>query len=210
VRASALGTIGLAALVAACETRLPTAPEIEEMDVAAAEAQAKQFVLVASKDGKVTYIVDGKQVSAAEARALGGDRIARMEMVRAQAGEGAEFRVTTRMTGASAGDEHAADRVHIVGNISLDTPGKGRQIILESTQAGGKETHRLLPAGGHFPGLLFIDGVLTEPFRMSTMNPDNIEKIEVIKGPAATKLHSDPKAANGVIRITTKAAAMKR
>ena len=209
-RACALGTIGLAALVAACETRMPTAPDIEEMDVAAAETQAKQFALVASKDGKVTYFVDGKQVSAEEARALGGDKITRMEMVRAQTGEGAEFRVTTRMTGVSAGDEHAADRVHIVGNISLDTPGKGKQIILESTQAGGTETHRLLPAGGDFPGLLFIDGVLAQPSLMRTLNPDQIEKIEVVKGAAAAKLHSDPKAANGVIRITTKAGATKR
>lgn len=208
LRASALGTLGLATLVAACETRMPSAPEIEAMDVAAVETQAKRFEIV-SKDGKVTYFVDGKQVSAAEARALGGDKIARMEMVRAEAGEGAQFHITTRTSGAAAADGHPDARIRVTGDISLDAPGKGKQIILETTRAGDKETHRVLPAGD-FAGLIFIDGVLAPPSQFRSINPDHIEKIEVLKGPAAAKLHSDPKAANGVIHITTKAGATSR
>jgi hypothetical protein len=203
LRASALGTLGFAALVAACETRMPTAPEIDEMNVTAAEAQGKNFG-IASKDGQVTYFVDGKQVSAEEARALGGDKIVRMEMVRAQAGEGVIFHIATRE--GTPGEE---DRVRVTENILLETPGKGKHIVYEATQAGGKKTQRMLPAG-EFPGLLFVDGVLTQPSRMRTLNPDDVATIEVIKGPAAAKLHSDPKAAQGVIRITTKAGANKR
>jgi TonB-dependent SusC/RagA subfamily outer membrane receptor len=36
------------------------------------------------------------------------------------------------------------------------------------------------------------------------MSPESIEKIEVIKGEAARALYDHPRAANGVIIITTK------
>ncbi|MDQ3556701.1 MAG: hypothetical protein M3409_07970, partial [Gemmatimonadota bacterium] len=200
LRAGALGALAVAALLAACDTRMPTGPEIEAMDVTAAEAQGKNFG-IASKDGQVTYFVDGKQVSAEEARALGGDKIARMEMVRGQVGEGVIFHIATRE--GTPGEE---DRVRVTENILLETPGKGKHIVYEATQAGGKKTQRLLPAG-EFPGLLFVDGVLTQPSRMRTLNPDDVATIKVIKGPAATRMYDDPKAAQGVIRVTTKAGA---
>jgi hypothetical protein len=231
LRASALGTLGFAALVAACETRMPTAPEVEAMDVAAAELQLRRLQLVATKaahefeNGKVTYFVNGKEASEEEARALGGDRIARMEMVRAQAGEGAEFRVTTRLPGAQTGGQHQADRVKGVGEMVLDSVAKEKRYHFRSSGAGGDRVTTLYPSlaagdtgkarvrvrgsGGADP-LIILDGVPVESSRLNGIDPDQIKEMEVIKGPAAAKLHSDPKAANGVIRITTKGGAARR
>ncbi len=194
LRASALGTLGLAALVAACETRMPTAPEIEEMDVAAAETQAKRLQIVTAKDGEVNYFINGKQVSAEEARALAGDRIARVEILRGQAGKETRIHINT-------------DTV----SISHDLPrgqGKGESTRVRVMTSKLEDSH-FVPAR-NFEGLLLVDGAIVDPSRMRTLNPDQIEKIEVIKGAPAAKLHSDPKAANGVIRITTKAGASKR
>jgi len=55
-----------------------------------------------------------------------------------------------------------------------------------------------------FSGLMIVDGVIApEPFSLS---PDQIVSVNVIKGPAATAKYSDPRAASGVIEITTKKA----
>src|SRR5690606_31477348 len=65
--------------------------------------------------------------------------------------------------------------------------------------------------------LLIVDGVRVysnsesssiavggqNPSRFNDINPDNIESIEILKGPAATALYGTA-AANGVIQITTK------
>ena len=187
-RASALGALGLTVLVAACDTRMPTAPEIDAIDVAAVEAQTKRFELVAAKDGKVTYFVDGKQVSAEEARALGGDKIAQIEVTRVPSEEGARtIRMMTR-TGDPGQDGDAGTRIRIRGASAEGLP-------------------QQLATPGDFEGLMLIDGAVVQPSRMRPLDPDQIEKIEVIKGAAAAKVHSDPRAANGVIRITTKAGA---
>ena len=52
--------------------------------------------------------------------------------------------------------------------------------------------------------LIFVDGVEFEAGRagLSSLNPDDIESIEVIKGEAAAELYGE-RAQNGVIRILT-------
>jgi outer membrane receptor protein involved in Fe transport len=226
LRAGALGTLGLAALVAACDTRMPTAPEVEAMDVAAAETQAKKFEIV-SKDGQVTYFVDGKQATAEEARKLGGDRIARMEMIRSKSGDGAEFHVTTvtaRVPGTQAGGQRETYHMKVAGEMVLDSVAEEKRILFRSSAAGGDRVATLYPtvAAGDTgrvrvrvgnsngpPPLVILDGVRVEASRLNGMDPDQIKEIEVIKGQAATRLYDDPRAVNGVIRITTKAGAPK-
>ncbi|HEX2166719.1 MAG TPA: M56 family metallopeptidase, partial [Longimicrobiales bacterium] len=53
--------------------------------------------------------------------------------------------------------------------------------------------------------LIIVDGVIVdESFSLNRLAPDVIESIEVIKGAAALQLYEDPRAANGVIHITTR------
>ena len=52
--------------------------------------------------------------------------------------------------------------------------------------------------------LVYVDGILmSDPDAIDNLNPDNIERIEVIKGDAARALYGE-RAAGGVIQITTK------
>jgi hypothetical protein len=58
-----------------------------------------------------------------------------------------------------------------------------------------------------FEGLLIIDGVVAPAEALRSLNPQTIERLEILKADAATQAYDDPRAANGVIRVTTKGAA---
>lgn len=198
-------TISLAVLVAAgCDRSLPTAPEVEQMDVAAAETQAQRLQLVSAKDGKITYFVNGIQVSAEEARTLTGDRIAQLELVRGSGEGSAHIRINTR-----PGAEGEVHKLAIERRLDGSNPGGGAVRILEFKGKPGVG-HVSFDEARPFEGLILIDGAPAQPGDFRGLGRDQIEKIEVIKGDAAARLHSDPKAANGVIRITTKAGAATR
>lgn len=209
MRAAGLGALGALALVAACEARMPTAAEIDGMDAASAEAEAERWKLVAPDSG-VTWFIDGEEATAEEAHAIAADRLARVEVVRA-AGEGGEIRLMTH-----AGDRSiAADSMAIEGT-DPETGERRRLVALRAQSADDGEGHRLTVRGDTlesfsglkdgFDGLMLIDGVDAGPELegLKDLRPSDIERIEVIKGPAATRLYDDPRAANGVVRIVTK------
>lgn len=52
--------------------------------------------------------------------------------------------------------------------------------------------------------LVVIDGVMVDGSRLNSINPNDIESIEVIKGPLARRLYPVPNAENGIIAITLK------
>ena len=196
--------LSLAALLAGCERSRPTAPEVERMDGAAAETQAQRLQLISAKDGKVTYFVNGKQVSAEEARALTGNRIAHLELVRGSGEEGAHIRINTR-----PGSEGEADRIAIVRKLAPEGGEGGSVRILEMKGKPGDGSLSLAEARS-FEGLILIDGAPAQASDFRGLGRDQIEKIEVIKGDAATRQYSDPRAAQGMIRITTRGAANAR
>jgi BlaR1 peptidase M56 len=177
-RAGALGILGLVLLAGACDTALPTAAEVEKMDVATLEARTLELRPV-SGNRDVTYYVDGRQVTAEEAQALVGDRIVRMDVSRGTEG-GSVVRIHTEGGAESGTVELRALRRGEGGNVAV--------------------------AAQEQP-MLVIDGVISDRNALSRLAPDGIAQVEVIKGAAATTLYTDPRAANGVIRITTKAAA---
>lgn len=76
IRTRRIGSSLLAsvALLAACESQLPTAAELQNMDVKGVESRVAQVTKLDTT--KVIYLVDGKQVSRAEANALSADKIA--------------------------------------------------------------------------------------------------------------------------------------
>ncbi|CAN5849931.1 hypothetical protein BH23GEM5_BH23GEM5_22840 [soil metagenome] len=199
-----VAALSLAAVLAGCERGMPTAPEVERMDVAAAEAQIQQLKLVAARDGKVTYYVNGKQVSAEEARTLGGDRIAQLELVRGDSEGNAHLRILTR-----PGMEGEARKLAVEQRLEGAKVEGGPVRILEFKGKPGEGLHSLADARP-FEGLIVIDGVASQSSDFRGLGRDQIEKIEVIKGDAAARQYSDPRAAQGVIRITTKAGATKR
>ena len=56
-----------------------------------------------------------------------------------------------------------------------------------------------------FDGLVVIDGKIAEQSEFDRLSPSIIASVEVLKGESGKALYSDPRAANGVIRVTTKA-----
>ena len=198
VRAGALGLLALAALAGACESPLPTSAEVERMDVAAAEAHAGGLTIVQANGGEVKYYVDGKQVTAEEARALTSDRIVRLEMTRA-AGAGTVNISTTAGADIDPGARARREATYVASR-SDDRVG----VLVTGADAGGA---RVIQPSQTFEGLLVIDGVVTDAGALRTLSPATIDRVEVIKGAAATAVYDDPRAAHGVIRITTKAAA---
>jgi hypothetical protein len=196
LRAGTLGVLALAALAGACESPLPTTAEIEEMDVAAAEARVRN--LAVTTNANVKYIVDGKEVTREEARALTSDRIAQIELTRAADNERDVVRISTAPQ--AVGDAQAevrraetraatgGDRVEV--SVTAPSGGSGRVVSADV-----------------FGGLVVIDGVVRDGSALRSISTEGIAQVDVIKGEAAVQLYDDPRAASGVIRITTKAGA---
>jgi bla regulator protein BlaR1 len=189
LRAGSFGVLGLALLAGACETPLPTTAEVEKMDVRALEART---VALQPTDGEITYYVDDVQVTAEDAHALVAERIARMDVVRGEHQGPNVVRIYTHAEGEAATE--GAERVH----VSVMRSG--------NDAAAGPTGEMHVSSGGRFEGLVVIDGRISDPGAMHALHPDRIQQIDVIKGASAAAMYDDPRAAKGVIRITTKPA----
>jgi TonB-linked SusC/RagA family outer membrane protein len=81
----------------------------------------------------------------------------------------------------------------------------GARLVPSSSQPGGEVAIRLRGAtsiGGRQDPIIIVDGVLTR-FGLADIAPEDIERVEVIKGAAASSLYGS-NAANGVIQVFTK------
>lgn len=85
------GLLATVALLAACESQLPTAAEMQNMDVKLVERRISQLTKLDTLS--VVYVVDGKQVSRAEANALSAEKIA---TVNVRGGKAQEIRISTK------------------------------------------------------------------------------------------------------------------
>jgi TonB-dependent SusC/RagA subfamily outer membrane receptor len=85
------GLLAAVALLAACESQLPTAAELQNMDVKGVETRVAQVTKLDT--AKAIYLVDGKQVTRAEANALSADKIA---TVNVRGGKAQEIRIGTK------------------------------------------------------------------------------------------------------------------
>ncbi|MDQ8162949.1 MAG: M56 family metallopeptidase [Gemmatimonadota bacterium] len=85
------GLLATITLLAACESQLPTAAELQNMDVKGAELRVAQVTKLDTTTA--IYLVDGKQVSRAEANALSADKIATLNV---RGGKTQEIRIVTR------------------------------------------------------------------------------------------------------------------
>lgn len=189
-------------LLVACDTPLPTAADVSNMDVASAEAAATRAQMI-HHDSSLVFMIDGARASAEQAHALGPDQIARISVVKPGAGGlGGKIFITTRKAGDAAArmvpsvDDSAAAREIGLTRRASEPGSRGRPGLLVRPSTDSPK---------RFRGLFLIDGAAADPSALSTLDPATIEKIEVIKGPAATQRYTDPRAANGVISVTIRA-----
>lgn len=176
LRTAALAVLGLAAVAAACETRMPTTAEVEAMDAASAERRIRPMLA-----GDAAYLIDGRAATAEEAHAIAPAQIAQIEVRKTESGTG-EIRITT----LAYADANGIRRQSAPGEEVVVT-GEGRPRTEIAT----------------FEGLILIDGVVATSAQAAALEPSRIVSVEVVKGDAAAAQHPDPRARNGVIRITT-------
>lgn len=202
LRSLGLGAIALMTAAAACETRLPSSPEIERMD--AASVQGNQLLKTTlGPDSSMIFYVDGKRVVATEALAVAPEKIASIEVVRGRAaGDSSSLRITTRQGKELEVRERTAGEIAVAGKVMLRK--RERPTADEGDQLLQRRSQELDAVSKTFLGLVFIDGARADRMAMARLTPDQIESVEVIKGAAALSLYEEPEAVNGVIRVTTK------
>jgi TonB family protein len=117
----------------------------------------------------------------------------------------------SRYTPGEVGDEPVATLVTQRIGFSID-PGAKSRLALVGEEGDGEIIRRIrgLELGeGQGPPLIYVDGVHIEGSAwevqeaLTELNPDDIERIEVLKGGAAVTVYGGD-AANGVIQIFTK------
>lgn len=196
-RSAAAAAFAAVALLAACEAKLPTQTEVNDMTAASATASAQKLRLLSSDSAEAQYRVNGVVVSAAEASAIPANRIASIEVLKGSAAPNGKalVSITTRQAGDTASGVRITQRVEV---------GSGGMAI-SGDSAGGPRKHL-----DNFTGVILIDGVRSTESAMQALTPTDIVSVEVIKGPSAAALYDAPEAKNGVIRITTKKGAAKQ
>lgn len=193
-RRAAGALVALAALVTACESKLPTSAEIEELD--AAKAVAQPTVLALTEQGKTAYLIDGKAATELEARAVAANRISGLRVARKPGSDDTEIRILTKEAAERDGIKtEGGGGVMLRTRSSVDTGGR---VMLRSDASNGSSPRR------KFDGLLIIDGKVAPASELNTLAPERIESVEVVKSETAKARYSDPRAVNGVILVTTK------
>ena len=99
-RSIASFTIAALVLIAACESRLPTAADVEKMDASSATQYAKSAIANANSP---EYVIDEKIADRKTAEALKPEEIATINVLKGSAGSLDQIRIATRKpsTGAS-------------------------------------------------------------------------------------------------------------
>ena len=210
-QAAAAAVSALALVGAACAADLPTAASIDEMDVTTAQLHAKQAGLLVplATDESPLFIVDGVIATAEVARSIESGEIASIEVIKAQAaltayGEQARHGVVKIATKSAPGSvaSSQADKTASDAAVTETKVIGSREPVVVHTRGV-----RIEPDNAADRPLVVVDGVIADAsFSLNSLVPETIERIEVLKGEAARHLYDNPRATNGVIMITTKAA----
>ena len=189
-RLLAAGACLLITVAAACEARLPSSPEIDAMDASAVENNPLTKATLAG-DTAIAYYVDGSRVTAEASRKVVARDIATIEVKKGVAGN--EIRIMTKAAAGSPSSDPAVA-------LSRDPQVHAESVLGDASP----EITTMRPLAPDFAGLILIDGTPADGRALARLGPDRIVSVEVIKGGAARRIYDDPRAANGVVRVTTK------
>ena len=215
------GAFASLAMLAACEAKLPTSDEVDQMTASSATAAAGRIAMIDT--AKVVYYIDGRVATKAQAEKLAAEQIATVNVSQKGAQSGGEVRIVTRgvskaLSESGYAKDSAPTRItynridagaanHLLGptRVTFRTPGDSIALTA-TTDTFTRPIKRdvEVKARTGFTGLMIVDGVITDPSVVNSIPPDRILSVNVIKGAAATAQYSDPRAANGVIQIVTK------
>ncbi|MDB4881466.1 MAG: putative rane protein [Gemmatimonadetes bacterium] len=180
VRGSALSAVAGLLVLAACEAKIPTAAEVNGMDVAGMKTAAERTGLL-HDFSNADFILDGVSATREQALAISSERIGSIEVVK---GARDTIIVTTKERmpqGDDTGVTHR--RMNALG--SAETQSK----TMIRTQDGSRQ-----PA-------VMIDGAVATEAMLAALDPQKIESVMVRK---ATGGAVDPLYPNGLIIVQTK------
>ena len=177
---AALATLaGIVALLAACEAKEPTAADVDALSGASAEQAARTLGVLKKVDTAVAYMVNGASVTAEQARAIPASEIASMSVGRQGAIEHAVL-ITTKgrvplMRKRPAGN---SDLFAVVGSSAVAAHGG------VPAQASKVSSDTAI--------VWFVNGIQVDYAAFRSLNRDDIESVDVVKGPAAEQEYNVP------------------
>lgn len=187
LRGSVVGLLGLTALLAACEAKLPTNAEVDRMDAASAEQAARKLSLLQVPDSTIRFVVDGVPVTAAQAHAYAPEVIASVQVTGRDLSGKSQISILTKRGADSV------KRTTYVGDTVVTA--------LRGARKGGPGTMQSLGSGS-FNGIILIDGVRSTSAALQALDRATIKTVEVVKGPSAVAAYGAD-AANGAIIVVT-------
>ena len=187
-RGVSVAIIGLTALLAACEAKMPTAAQVDQMDARSAEVAARSIGL---SDSSVAWFVNGVRTSAVAAKQIAADSIATVEVSKAEG----RSRISIVTKGAAQ-----------IGVATTNDTLRGLRRRVASLENTLGNATRSQPAGLQAAApILIVDDVRTDPSALKSIDRARIATVNVLKGASAVSLYG-PDATNGVILVRTKPA----
>src|SRR5205823_2607645 len=141
--------------------RLPSDADVARMDVAGAERALRPVLRTDS--ASVTYLVNGKPVTAEVARAVLPEVIGSVEVMKSK---GHDY-ISLKLRDANGGERHVlGDTIHLATGKRADgRPDTAMAILVQ----------KVAPATfGSFTGLLLIDGVRSDQAALNTLDRNTI------------------------------------
>jgi bla regulator protein blaR1 len=208
-RAAVAALVAAAAILTACESRMPTQADVQSMDAASAERAL--VALKATRDStRVAYVVDGRAVTASEAHKLRADTLTSIAFARGANGRMDTLQFRTHMN-VMTRDSAATIEAKFAREAALNrrVDGTTREPFRALARIGDTTAlvRTLSNRAADTKATILINGVVATDAQMRSLNPDDIADIEIAKGAGAAKAYSYiVNADKGVISIVTKSA----
>ena len=205
-RALVAAAVAVTAILAACESTMPTQADVQSMDAASAE-RALVALKAAQDSTKVAYTVDGRAVTANEARKLRADTLTSIVFMRGTNGRMDTLKLRTyakvAMRDSAAVLEMKLAREAVLNRRADGEAGTGLLRLRV------RDTTALIPSlsnrAAETKAVILIDGVVASEAQMRSLKADDIANIEIVKGAGATRAYPNiPNADRGVISISMK------
>jgi hypothetical protein len=187
LRAMSVAVLGIVALLAACEAKMPTAAQIDQMDARSAEVSARQLGLVS--DTTITWFVNGVRVSGVEAKKIVEDSIAQVEINKFDGRP--RINITTK----------GATRVGFATTLDTARALRRRLGKLDDTLAAMTKSETAVVQGAQ--PMLLLNDKRADLSVLKTLDRTQILTVNVLKGASAMEQYG-PDAKNGVIVVKTK------
>ena len=197
-----------ALVVMACESPSPTVTRPEPAQSSTVEASGALVEVTGSPDAPDPLVVVDGEIYEGAVSLLAPADIDRVEVLKGPAartlyGEAGSDGVIQITTKEAAGTEGSAAAHPVAGTVRIRARPATGTFRVDPLPEGEAGVLRQLEVKAETGALVFVDGVEIEDGLPTTLRPEDIDRVEVLKGDAAATRFGT-RGANGVIQIYTK------